>query len=357
MPHLLIVDGDNNAQLGKHSAFPSTTALMSDREDQVHRLGKMLGSSSAMQQLYSQIIRVAPTEAAVLLMGESGTGKELAAQAIHDESRRQKQIFLPVNCGAISPHLIESEIFGHEKGSFTGADRLHKGYFERAHGGTLFLDEITEMPIELQVKLLRVLESGNFMRIGSHQDVETDVRVIAATNREPESAIAEGKLRLDLYHRLNVFPLRIPPLRERGEDVALLACAFLEKLNKIEGTNKVLSSESLSCLHQYHWPGNVRELKNYIQRAFILSDQLLDIASLIPPVSVCTSSSLQISIAIGTSLYEADRQIIFATLASCNGVKKHTADILGISLKTLYNKLEEYKKDAMLVEKKSNKTH
>src|SRR3569833_1912497 len=225
---------------------------------------QMLGASPVMQKLYNHISRVAPTEATVLRLGESGTGKELAAQTIHELSLRQKQPFLPVNCGAISPHLIESEIFGHEKGSFTGADRQHKGYFERASGGTLFLDEITEMPIELQVKLLRVLETGTFMRSGSNQEIETDVRVVAASNRDPEAAVSEGKLRLDLYHRLNVFPLRIPPLRERGTDVELLAQHFLEELNAAHGTAKVLSADGLACLSNYHWPGNVRELRNYI---------------------------------------------------------------------------------------------
>lgn len=175
--------------------------------------GQMLGNSTAMQTLYDQVSRVAPTEATVLLIGESGTGKELAAQTIHDLSLRRKQPFLPVNCGAISPNLIESEMFGHERGSFTGADRQHKGYFERANGGTLFLDEITEMPIELQVKLLRVLETGVFMRVGTNREIDSDVRVIAATNRDPKEAVADGKLRADLYHRLNVFPLQLPPLR------------------------------------------------------------------------------------------------------------------------------------------------
>ncbi|MGB6055311.1 MAG: sigma-54 dependent transcriptional regulator, partial [Burkholderiaceae bacterium] len=228
--------------------------------------GSMLGTSPAMQKLYNQIARVAPTEATVLLLGESGTGKEMAAQTIHDLSLRQKQAFLPVNCGAISPQLIESEIFGHEKGSFTGADRQHKGYFERASGGTLFLDEITEMPIELQVKLLRVLESGSFMRIGGHQELETDVRIIAASNRDPLDAVAQGVLRLDLYHRLNVFPLEIPPLRDRGDDIELLAHAFLDEFNRAHGTAKRLAPDAAAALAGYHWPGNVRELRNLMER-------------------------------------------------------------------------------------------
>jgi two-component system response regulator AtoC len=306
------------------------------------RFGHMLGTAPVMQKLYNHIARVAPTEATVLLLGESGTGKELAAQTIHDLSLRQKQPFLPVNCGAISPQLIESEIFGHEKGSFTGADRQHKGYFERANGGTLFLDEITEMPVELQVKLLRVLETGSFMRIGSNQEIETDVRVIAATNRDPEEAIAEGKLRLDLYHRLNVFPLKIPALRERGGDVEMLAQHFLDELNAAHNASKMLTPDALTCLKSYHWPGNVRELRNHMQRAFILSDQFIDAAALAPAIPSYPSAGLTLSIPVGTSLADVDRKLIFATLELCGGVKKRAADILGISLKTLYNRLEEY---------------
>jgi DNA-binding NtrC family response regulator len=307
--------------------------------------GQMLGTSPVMQKLYNHVGRVAPTEATVLLLGESGTGKELAAQTIHELSLRQRQPFLPVNCGAISPQLIESEIFGHEKGSFTGADRQHKGYFERANGGTLFLDEITEMPVELQVKLLRVLEIGSFMRIGSNQELETDVRVIAATNRDPEEAILGGKLRLDLYHRLNVFPLKIPPLRERGTDVELLAQHFLDEFNAAHGTGKVISADGLACLNAYHWPGNVRELRNYVQRAFILSDEVIDAAALAPTVSTHAPVGLTLSIPVGTSLADVDRRLIFATLELCGGVKKRAAEILGISLKTLYNRLEEYGPD------------
>src|SRR6185312_4781129 len=201
------------------------------------RFGLMLGGSPAMQSVYDQIGRVAPTAASVLLVGESGTGKEVAAQTIHELSLRRKHAFLAVNCGAISPNLIESEMFGHERGSFTGADRQHKGYFERANGGTLFLDEITEMPIELQVKLLRVLETGLFMRVGTNREIESDVRVVAATNRDPETAVAEGQLRADLYHRLNVFPLELPPLRARGKDIALIAQSLLDQLNVAHKTS------------------------------------------------------------------------------------------------------------------------
>src|SRR3954469_21331201 len=194
------------------------------------RFGRLVGRSPAMQEVYDRIARVAPTEATVLLMGESGTGKEIVARTIHDLSRRRKQPVLAINCGAISPNLIENEMFGHERGSYTGADRQHKGYFEQAHGGTLFLDEITEMPLELQVRLLRVLETGQLMRIGTSRPVETDVRIIAATNRDPIDALRAGKLREDLYHRLHVFPLALAPLRERGEDIELIANHFLNEM-------------------------------------------------------------------------------------------------------------------------------
>ena len=312
------------------------------------RFGLMLGNSPAMQGVYDQISRVAVTPASVMLVGESGTGKEVAAQTIHQLSLRRKQEFVAVNCGAISPKLIESEMFGHERGSFTGADRQHKGYFERANGGTLFLDEITEMPIELQVKLLRVLETGMFMRVGTTKEIETDVRLIAATNRDPEQAVAEGKLRLDLYHRLNVFPINLPPLRERGKDVELLAQAFLEELNERHGTKKQFPAAVREMLATYPWPGNVRELKNYVQRAHIMAGNEGDLTAAVPlQISLSKpTAGTAITIPFGTSLAEADRQLILATLEQCGGVKTRAAEILGISLKTLYNRLVEYGNDA-----------
>lgn len=312
------------------------------------RFGLMLGSSPAMQSVYDQVGRVAPTAASVLLVGESGTGKEVAAQTIHELSLRRKHAFLAVNCGAISPNLIESEMFGHERGSFTGADRQHKGYFERASGGTIFLDEITEMPAELQVKFLRVLETGMFMRVGTTKEIETDVRVIAATNRDPEEAVLEGKLRLDLYHRLNVFPISLPPLRDRGNDVWLLAQAFLDELNERHGSNKHFPPAVKDMMLSYPWPGNVRELKNYVQRAFIMAAPDADSTAAVPlQISLSKpSTGTAVTIPFGTSLANADRQLILATLEQCGGVKTRAAEILGISLKTLYNRLVEYGEDA-----------
>jgi DNA-binding NtrC family response regulator len=304
---------------------------------------KIFGQSPAIQLLRAHIEKIAPTRATVLLIGESGTGKELEAEAIHLASARYKKPFVPVNCGAISPNLIESELFGHEKGSFTGADRQHKGYFEVAEGGTLFLDEITEMSLELQVRLLRVLETGRFMRVGKNDEIVADVRVIAATNRDPEEAVRDGTLREDLYYRLNVFPLELPPLRERGEDIVLLARHFLDKLNAEGHTHKVFAPDTLKAIQNYAWPGNVRELRNYVYRSYILADDeikgdLTFFDSCSPP----TGSESEISVSVGIPLADANRKLILATLQQCGGVKKTAAEKLGISLKTLYNRLEEY---------------
>ena len=306
------------------------------------RFGHMIGSSPVMQKLYDQLNRVAPTSATVLLVGESGTGKELAAETIHELSRRKKRPFLPLNCGAVSPNLIESELFGHEKGSFTGADRQHKGFFERAHGGTLLLDEITEMPIELQVKLLRVLETGTFMRVGTNTPIATDVRVIAATNRNPSKAVSEGKLREDLYHRLNVFPVELPPLRERGTDIEILARHFLDKFNQEESTKKTFSPAAVASLYSHSWPGNVRELKNYVQRVHILSDAVVDV-DLAPRMFSEPAHTPLITVRVGSTLEEVNRRLIEATLAECGNVRRKAAEMLGISLKTLYNRLAQYK--------------
>jgi DNA-binding NtrC family response regulator len=311
------------------------------------RFGHILGNSPSMNALYEQLARVSPTSATVLLVGESGTGKELCAQTIHEMSRRKRNPFLPINCGAVSPQLIESELFGHEKGSFTGADRQHKGFFERANGGTIFLDEITEMPMDLQVKLLRVLETGAFMRVGTTSPIATDVRIIAATNRNPEKAVSEGKLREDLYHRLNVFPVHIPQLRERGTDIELLAHYFLEQNNREEGTSKTFSRAAIARLYAHTWPGNVRELKNYVQRAYILSDQVIE-PDLATANFVEADNAEVLTVRIGTPLEEVERRVTFATLASCGNVKRRAAEILGISLKTLYNRLEAYAKSGAM---------
>jgi DNA-binding NtrC family response regulator len=278
----------------------------------------------------------------VLLIGESGTGKELAAHTVHELSRRRDAPFLPLNCGAVAPQLIETELFGHERGSFTGADRQHKGFFERANGGSIFLDEITEMPMALQVKLLRVLETGTFTRVGGAAQIASNVRIIAATNRDPEKAVTEGKLREDLYHRLNVFPIHLPPLRERGVDIEQLALSFLEEQNLAEGTSKSFSHDALVRLYQHHWPGNVRELRNYVQRAYIMADDIVEGEIVAAAVAPRVDAGTTITIHVGTPLAEVERRVTMATLAYCGQVKRKAAQILGVSLKTLYNRLETY---------------
>jgi two-component system response regulator AtoC len=315
-----------------------------DELRELGRFGSMVGRSQVMQEVYDLITRVAPTNASVFVVGESGTGKELVAQTVHQLSRRRTQPFLAVNCGAISPNLIESELFGHEKGSFTGADRRRHGYFEQADGGTLFLDEITEMPTELQVKLLRVLETRQVTRVGATEPMPVDVRVIAASNRNPETAVAEYKLREDLLYRLNVFPIHLPPIRAREEDVILVAQHFLDQFNAREGTRKQFSQGALEQLRIYDWPGNVRELKNAVERATILADRIID-ANLLPqaePRERVNSDDSMLEVRVGSSINEVERRLILATLDRLDGDKRQAAEVLGISLKTLYNRLNVY---------------
>jgi DNA-binding NtrC family response regulator len=305
----------------------------------------LLGDSEAMQEVFRLIERVGPTEASVLLTGESGSGKELAAQSIHDRSARRGGPFLAVNCGAIPAGLIEAELFGYEKGSFTGAVRAHAGVFERAQGGTLLLDEVTEMPLDMQTRLLRVLESRKFYRVGASVEFSSDVRVIASTNRCPLQAVQNGQLREDLLYRLAVFPIDMPPLRSRGGDVELLAEHFLTELNAQSRTQKRLSAMSRMTLKQHTWPGNVRELKNCIERAFILGDQTLELAPLIQNAARSgdtVSDRERLDIRVGSRIYDMERSLIEATLDYFKGNKRRAADALGCSLKTLYNKLNGY---------------
>jgi two-component system, NtrC family, response regulator HydG len=305
------------------------------------RFGPLIGAAPAMQKVYDLIARVAKTDATILITGETGTGKEVVAQTIHQLSPRTREAFLPLNCGAVSPTLIESELFGHERGSFTGADRVHKGYFERANRGTLLLDEITEMPAELQVKLLRVLETSEVMRLGGTEAIKVNVRVIAATNRRPEQAVAEGKLREDLLYRLNIFPIQLPTLLERREDIELLADHFLGLLNKEEGTSKHFTKAARERLRAHNWPGNVRELRNVVQRANILAEEDIGLEAL--PLGAheqAPASSLVLK--IGVSVPETERRLILATLEAFGGDKRKTAEVLKISIKKLYNRLREY---------------
>jgi two-component system, NtrC family, response regulator AtoC len=308
------------------------------------RFGSLVGRSQRMLEVYDMVSRVAPLDATVFIVGESGTGKELVAETIHRLSSRKNATLLPVNCGAVSPTLIESELFGHERGSFTGADRQRKGYFERANGGTLFLDEVTEMPAEAQVKLLRVLETGTLVRVGGNEPIKVDVRVVAATNRNAEEAVKSTRLREDLYYRLNVFPITLPPLRDRGGDIDLLAEHFLQALNREGSTNKVWSRPALERLRRGAWPGNVRELWNVVQRAYILGkDEITpDVLPLPPDAPVERSGTPVLEMRVGCTIADAERRLILATLELMNGDKKKSAEALGISLKTLYNRLNVY---------------
>ncbi len=306
-------------------------------------LGRLVGTSPAMRKLYAAMERIAPTDATVLIVGESGTGKELVAQSLHEMSSRRAGPYLAVNCGAVSPNLIESELFGHEKGSFTGATRLHAGFFERAHGGTLFLDEVTEMPLDLQVRLLRVLESHTVSRVGSSEVIAIDARVIAATNRDPYDAVRAGKLREDLLYRLQVVPLHIPPLRERPGDVAQLARHFVDELNRKSSVHKAFTPAALERMERYSWPGNVRELYNVVQRAYILAEgrAIAQPALQRDALSAMASATDGFNVAVGESLAEVERRLILHTVQRCR-TQEEAARVLGISTKTLYNKLRIY---------------
>src|SRR2546423_6018058 len=335
----------------------------------LQRVGALYGACAPMQRLFQTIGRLGPSNATVMVLGESGSGKELVAQAIHQLSERSRKAFVAVNCGALPENLIESELFGHERGSFTGAARTHRGCFERADGGTLFLDEVTEMPVDMQVRLLRVLETGRFCRVGGDQEIAASVRVIAASNRDLGQAVAEGRLREDLMYRLCVIPLPIPPLRDREADALMLAEMFLADLNDAHGTDKTFTHQARGRIASFSWPGNVRELKNVIHRGYVLSDDQVDVdvpdssQELIvtrqasPMVTVPSMPSINsaitvrvpsggckdVTIRVGTSLDDAERALIMATLDSVAGSKAKAAQVLGISLKTLYNRLHAYR--------------
>ncbi len=303
------------------------------------RFGAMVGSSGAMREVYDLVERVAATDATVLISGESGTGKELVAESVHHLSDRSSGPFVPINCGAVAPELIESELFGHERGSFTGAERRHRGVFERAHQGTLLLDEITEMSAQLQVKLLRALETATVRRVGGGTEIDVDVRVIAATNRDAAEAVSEGRLREDLYYRLKVFPITLPPLRDRAGDIPLLVRHFLDQLDR---PSLEIEPAAMERLERYFWPGNVRELRNVVERCSILADDAITEATLPPEIRSGSPVGARLQAPIGTPLDEIVRQHTLATLEHFGGDKPRTAEALGISLKTLYNRLNRY---------------
>ena len=299
---------------------------------------ELLGKSPVMLEVAAQIRRIARSQATVLLVGESGTGKEVAAEMLCAHSTRAQRPFVAVNCGAIPANLVEAELFGYERGAFTGASRQHQGYFERAAGGTLFLDEITEMPLELQTKLLRVLETGRMVRVGGTEEIAVDVRVVTASNHSPESVVRERRLREDLYYRLAVFIVHLPPLRKRGEDIELLAHVFLDQLNREHGTRKQFAPGALALARTYPWPGNVRELKNCVERSFVLGEDIIDL-DLHPVLPSALDGDDCVRVPIGTTLAEAERAVLLATLRHCGGSKRRTAEMLGISVKTVYNKV------------------
>ena len=312
-------------------------------------LGSMVGVSQQMRDIFRLIEQIAPSNVSVLITGESGTGKELVARTLHELSPRKTRPFVAVNCAAIPETLIESEIFGHEKGSFTGALERRAGCFELAEGGTLLLDELGEMPPGTQAKLLRVLEERKLRRLGARNEQDVDVRVLAATNRDPAQAVASGHLRSDLYYRLNVFNIALPPLREHLDDVPPMAEAMLEEMNR-KHSRRVsgLAPSMIERLVAHNWPGNGRELRNTIERAVILCQDgmPLDVGQLPPNFgrdrAAAVDDSSVVSIRVGSTVDEAERLLIFRTLEATGQNKTRAAEILGISLKTLHNKLKEY---------------
>ncbi len=317
--------------------------------------GELIGNSAPMREIYSLIEQVAPSSASVLITGESGTGKELVARTIHQLSPRRDKPFVGINCSAIPETLMESELFGHEKGAFTGAASRRQGCFELADGGTLLLDEIAEMPELLQAKLLRVIEERSLRRLGSRKEIEIDVRLLAATNKDPEEAVSKGSLREDLLYRLNVFRLQLPALKDRKDDLPILAQYLVEKLAERHGRPaRFLSPAALTALQFHEWPGNVRELRNVIERAVIIcSGDQIERHHFAPyPIDQRERHRNEdtITLPVGTPLEEVERQMLMRTLQKTKNNKTRAAELLGISLKTLHNKLNLYRERGQLDE-------
>jgi len=322
-------------------------------------VGKLVGGSLEMRKIYQVLEQAAPTSASVLVTGESGTGKELVAQTIHQLSPRTAQPFVPVNCAAIPDTLLESELFGHEKGAFTGAITRRAGCFELANRGTLFLDEIAEMTPMTQAKLLRVLQERTFRSLGGQREQSVDIRVVAATNQDPPEAVRQQKLREDLFYRLNVFAIRLPPLRDRMDDLPLLVDTFIREFNARNGRSVAgVTDQAMRTLERHDWPGNVRELRNVIERATIVARgsaiDLGDLPDLVPASATGSSAAVSSTnsatpaaaaggLTPGTTVDEAERRLIDITLAHTGGNKTRAAELLGISLKTLHNKLNRMK--------------
>jgi DNA-binding NtrC family response regulator len=329
-------------RLVEEAAFQQ--ALSPAAEQDQDGLGALVGRSAAMKTLFGVLRKVAATDASVFITGESGTGKEVVARSIHALGRRAKAPFVALNMAALPAGVIEAELFGHTKGSFTGAVSSRPGAFELAHGGTLFLDEIAEMPMELQPKLLRVLEDGRIRPIGARQELQADARILAATNRPPEVAIAEGRLRQDLFYRLNVFTVTLPPLRERPEDIPLLAEHFRRQVNEKHGTSVAeFERDVLEALASHPWPGNIRELRNVVERAIILAQSGVLRRDHLPPAFASSETSRPaVVLPIGVTAAEAERILILETLRLERNNKAAAARRLGIDVKTIRNKLKAY---------------
>lgn len=304
---------------------------------------RMLGESKSIAKVRKLIAGVAPTDISVLIEGETGTGKELVAREIHGRSKRREGPFVAINCAAITPSLAETELFGHERGSFTGAHRRHVGVFEHASGGTLFLDEINSMPIELQAKLLRVLDSGTFRRVGGSTDITVDTRILAACNEDLASRVEAGTFRGDLLFRLSAFLITLPPLREREDDSLLLADYFLRELSDRYGDSKMFSPEAIEAIQAATWPGNVRQLENAVRQSYLMADQVISPGRLYNMSGLAPARRTGLDVQVGMTIKEAEKELIKATLAREMGHKGRTAEALGISLKTLYNRLCLYK--------------
>jgi DNA-binding NtrC family response regulator len=332
------------SNLSRHLTVSEENARLLRRLRGAGELGSMIGRSLAIREVMTQIEQVAPSSASVIICGESGTGKELVARTLHDLSERRKGPYFAMNCAAIPGTLLESELFGHERGAFTGADVRRLGSFELANGGTLLLDEITEMKVELQPKLLRAIEERKVRRVGGNAEILLDVRIVAASNRNLDEALREGKLREDLYYRLNVFRIDLPPLRARIDDIPLLVEHFVREFSQQQHRPVVgVDHECMERLKSYHWPGNIRQLRNVIERASIVSPgPLLTSADLPSEFRTTPTDRLSVELPLGSSLEQAERQLIVKTLEFVGGNKVRAAEILGISTKTLYNRLEQY---------------
>ena len=323
----------------ERSTLQRQNVLLQDQLRMRNPYGEIVGKSRKIREVVSLAHKVAPTASPVLIEGESGTGKELVANFIHKKSRRSEGPFIVINCAALQENLLENELFGHEKGAFTGASSFKHGLFELAEGGTFFIDEISEMNPNIQAKLLRVVELGEFRRVGGNRQIRVDVRVLAATNRNLEEEVKKGRFREDLFYRLNVVTLSVPPLRERKEDIPMLVDYFLRTQGMEGGWGKAISADALGSLKNYDWPGNIRELANVLERALILSTGNTITLKDLPLTIFGKSSTLPQSV---STLVEIEKNLIEKTLGELNGNKTKTAKTLGISLRNLYRKIEKY---------------